>query len=220
MRRLRHTLIAWLVALLLCGGCSASVDPLPEVSSQDVEAGDLSGVEVDDGSPEAEAGSCSGYPAGPYGTSVGSTIKDHSFRDPKTDAMVLLSDLFLAPEESLKKLLFLNASAGWCPACKEEAVELKKVYAEYADKGLEVWFTLFEDQNGSPVSDAFWNSWVSTYNPTYPTYLDVDFGLGVYFNSASAPMNMLVRLDTMEIVYLQTGFDEDAVHDKLEEFLD
>jgi len=157
-----------------------------------------------------------GYPTGPYGQEVGTVAENHTFFDPETGETVELASLF----GGAKKMLLLNSSAGWCSVCKQEVVELKKKYAQYGDEGLEIWCTLFQDYAGDVPDDAFYQSWMATLKPSYPTFLDTDFQLGAYFDPDSAPMNMLIRLDTMEIVYLSTGFDPDEVEGEIAAFLE
>jgi hypothetical protein len=156
------------------------------------------------------------YPPAPYGQTTGNTIKNHSFLDPAADKVVKLSDLYKHPD---KKLLVINSSAGWCSACKQEAIALKGVYDTYKTEGLEIWFTLFQDYEGNPATVAFWDKWMATMKPNYPTILDTEFQLGDYFKVESTPMNMMVDLATMKIVYLQVGYNEAALKSKIAELL-
>jgi len=156
------------------------------------------------------------YPPPPYGGIPGAVIKNHKFLDPDNDVTVRLSDLYKHPE---KKVLLLNSSAGWCSVCKQELVELKGVYTEYAPKGLEIWYTLFQDYEGAKPDIAFYKDWVAKLKPNFPNLLDADFELGTYFNVEATPMNMIIRLDTMEIIYLQTGFDKVGVVTKIKQVL-
>ncbi len=157
------------------------------------------------------------YPAGPYGTKEGTIVANHSFFNPETGEDISFGDLRDAGE---KQLLFVTSGAGWCSACKQEAVELKADYDEFGPQGLEIWSTLFQDFVGDPADEGFWNVWKGQLTPNYPLLLDTDFVLGAYFNPDSAPMNMLIRLDTMEIVFLQTGFDPVAVKAEIKKFLE
>lgn len=170
---------------------------------------------VDERSPgEVTMGS---YPAGPYGTTVGSIAANHSFFDPASGADISFGDLRDAGE---KKLLLVTSGAGWCSACKQEAVELKANYDEYGPQGLEIWSTLFQDFVGDPADEGFWNVWKGQLSPNYPLLLDVDFVLGSYFNPDSAPMNMLIDLESMEIIFLTTGFDPATVESEIKKFLE
>ena len=98
-------------------GCdSGSDDGLDTVTQPDEGgAGDGEVEEAGDGGDLA-------YPAGPYGKTVGSIVADLTFHDPATGSSVSLSSLYRHPD---KKVLLLTAGAGWCAACKEEAVEMR-----------------------------------------------------------------------------------------------
>jgi hypothetical protein len=157
------------------------------------------------------------YPAGPYGTEEGTIIANHSFFNPETGKDISFAELRAAGE---KQLLFVTSGAGWCSACKQEAVELKAKYIEYGPQGLEIWSTLFQDFVGDPADEGFWNVWKGQLTPNYPLLLDADFVLNIYFNPDSAPMNMLIRLETMEILFLQTGFDPAVVEAQIKKFLE
>ena len=156
------------------------------------------------------------YPQPPYGKTVGTIIEDHSFLIPGDNTVVKLSDYY---QHETKKLLLINASAGWCGACKQEAGELNGTFAEYGPKGLDILYTLFEDWNGGPVSQEFYEGWMAQYGGDYTTVLDTTFEMGIYFNVEATPMNMLVDLETMEIVWLETGFNAAKLEARLDELL-
>lgn len=154
------------------------------------------------------------YPPPPYGSVPGTVIKDHKFLDPEKNLTVRLSDLYQHPE---KKVLLLVSAAGWCPVCQQELQELMPVYTEYAPQGLEIWYTLFEDYKGNPPTLAFWKDWMIKLKPNFPNLLDTNFELGNYFFMEARPTNMVIRLDTMEIIYLQTGLDMIGILNKIKQ---
>jgi len=156
------------------------------------------------------------YPQPPYGKTVGTVIADHHFLIPGDNIIVKLSDYY---QHETKKILLINASAGWCGACKQEAVELNNTFAEYGPQGFDILFTLFEDWNGGPVGEEFYDAWMDQYGGDYTTVLDPEFELGIYFNVEATPMNMLLDLETMTIVWLETGFNPMALGAKLDELL-
>jgi len=156
------------------------------------------------------------YPAPPYGKTPGTIIEDHSFLIPTDNTIVKLSDYY---QHETKKVLLINASAGWCGACKTEAVELNSTLAEFGPRGFDILYTLFEDWNGGAPTPEFYDGWVDQYGGDYTTVLDTNFEMGVYFNVEATPMNMLVDLETMEIVWLETGFNPFALAGKLDELL-
>ena len=156
------------------------------------------------------------YPPAPYGKTVGGVIKNHTFWDPEMDKQLKLSQMY---QHSRKRILLINASAGWCVYCKEEAYELRAVYEEHGPRGLEIWFTLFQDYDGQAPTKAFWDKWMNALKPTYPTLLDTAFEMGAYFNVDATPMNMIVDLSSMKIVYLQTGYDKTGLINKINQLL-
>ena len=201
----RMFILVLAAAMAISVGCDSGSDDgsgEPDtVTATDEGSGGNGEVEAGDGGSDS-------YPAGPYGMEVGSIIEDLTFFDPAAGAEVSLSSLY---QHTDKKVLLLTSGAGWCAACKEEAVEMKAQYDEYGPKGLEIWSTLFQDYNGEPPTEAFWQAWKGQLTPNYPLLLDADFALEPYFNPESAPMNMVIVLETMEITLLETGFDPAAV---------
>ena len=156
------------------------------------------------------------YPAPPYGKTPGTIIEDHHFLIPTDNTIVKLSDYY---QHETKGVLLINASAGWCGACKQEATELNNTFAEFGPRGFDILFTLFEDWDGGAPTLEFYEGWMGQYGGDYSTVLDTNFELGVYFNVEATPMNMLVDLGTMEIVWLETGFNPFALAEKLDELL-
>ncbi len=194
-----------------------TVDNPADLSAPDESAlGDVTDSPDDVPLEEAYVPPKTDYPPAPYGQTTGTTLKNHSFLDPSTEKVVKLSDLYKHPD---KKLLVINSSAGWCSACKQEAIALKAVYDTYKTEGLEIWFTLFQDYEGNPSTVSFWQKWMATMKPNYPCLLDTEFQLGDYFKVESTPMNMMVDLTTMQIVYLQVGYNEAGLKSKIAELL-
>lgn len=214
MRRFWLLSLFCLTLAVTAVGCdgSTSEDATPDT----VEATDTPSLGTDQAEAPDDAAATGDYPAGPYGTTEGAIIENHSFYDPAAGTDVSFEDL----RNTDKKLLLLTSGAGWCSACKLEATELEPKYDEYGPQGLEIWSTLFQDFNGNPATEGFWNNWKAQFNPNYPLLLDADFVLSAYFNPDSAPMNMLIRLDTMEIIFLKTGFDPVVVEGEIKKFLE
>lgn len=156
------------------------------------------------------------YAPPPYGVVANTTIKNHSFYDPKSNSVVKLSSLYQHPE---KKVLVISSAAEWCSACKSEAWALKSFYDTYSPKGAEIWYLLFEDKDGLPVDVPSWQRWMNQINPNYPTYMDSSFETGLYFQASATPMNMVVDLSNMRIVYLVTGYDETGMENAVKKVL-
>jgi thiol-disulfide isomerase/thioredoxin len=145
------------------------------------------------------------------GSLVGKVLPNLTFRDPVAGTDVT-TDSFKASGHT--KALLLNASAGWCTVCKAEAPELAAWHEQYADQGLAILYTVFEDADGAPASDAFAKGWCGALELPFTCLVDAAFasggGLSGYFDPSSAPLNLLVRASDMTIVYAATGFDADS----------
>jgi hypothetical protein len=98
--------------------------------------------------------------------------------------------------------------------CKAEAPELAAWHEEYADQGLTILYTVFEDADGDPAGDAFAKGWCGALDLPFTCLVDGAFasggGLSSYFDPSSAPLNLLVRASDLTIVYAATGFDADS----------
>lgn len=147
------------------------------------------------------------YPEGPYGVNEGEVLQDLSFQLPE-GGEISLSDI---RNMEGAKLLMVSTSAGWCTACIEEQPKLQSFYETYGPQGLQVMVSLFQDQNYSPATRALAKQWQVQYNLDIMIVADPDFVWDAYYDSSLTPMNMIVRLEDMTILYLKTGFDESTV---------
>lgn len=152
------------------------------------------------------------YPEGPFGTAEGAAIENHLFLQPDgadLDFQALRSD------ESAS-LLLLSTAAGWCTACIEEQGFLESQYNDRKADGLVVMVSVFEDQSFQPADAELAANWVESYNVTFPVVADPAFVLSEYYDESVTPMNMLVDLDTMEILHIVTGTDQSAIEALIE----
>jgi thiol-disulfide isomerase/thioredoxin len=147
------------------------------------------------------------YPAGPYGVNEGEILQDLAFLLPEGDEL-RLSDI---RNIDGAKILMVSTSAGWCTACIEEQPKLQSFYETYGPQGLQVMVSLFEDQNYNPATHALAKQWQAQYDLDIWIVADPDFVWDAYYDSSLTPMNMIVRLEDMTILYLKTGFDESTV---------
>lgn len=200
-------LAALLALSLVLAGVAACSD---DGSDNDTDSGSSTdtgngGTDVGDGSGDT-GGVASDYPAGPYGTSVDAVIANHVFQ--QIDGTDLsFGDL----RDAGKTVLFLNTAAGWCTACREEQPAIEALYGQYAGQGLEVLVTVFEDNSSAVATLEFVESWRDQYSLSFPVVLDEAFVMQDYYDASATPMNMVVNLRTMEIVYISTGEDLDTV---------
>jgi len=90
--------------------------------------------------------------------------------------------------ESLKgKIIVLNFWATWCPPCRAEIPDFKKVYSEYRDKGVEI-LGVSLDHKGWGVIKPFLEQW----EINYPVVLG---GAGIardYGNVRSIPTTFII----------------------------
>lgn len=161
----------------------------------------------DSASAQCADGAPTGYPAGPFGVSTGQTLENLSFVD-ISGAPLSLEDLRTQGD---KTLLLISTTAGWCTACREEAPKLESLYQEFGCDGLEVMVAYFEDQNFQPAQLIHAQQWQMQYGLSHTVVADTPNAFSAYYDTAAAPMNMIVDLCTMEILSIDTGFDESKV---------
>ena len=149
------------------------------------------------------------YPDAPYGREVGDRIEDLRFVGLDGEN-VGLSELYF---DSRTRLLLVTTSAEWCTACIKEQPKLEDLYQRYRSRGLNVLVALFEDANFEPATPALAQSWVDRHSLSFPVYADpvVPSTFSPYYDVSLTPMVMLIDVEQMEIIYLNQGFDEEAV---------
>ncbi len=160
------------------------------------------------------------YPAGPYGTSIGSTIANLSWTgyadtDADTDSdpfnesprTFKLEEYFVGKDAG-SRIIVINASAGWCSVCQDEAPSLESFYGSYGSRGLRIVTALFEDDGGSPADTSFAKAWGDYFNLGFPVMADPSDVLSPYYQENSVPMNIFVDASDMTIVDIVHGYDD------------
>ncbi|HEX6275760.1 MAG TPA: hypothetical protein VFZ53_22115 [Polyangiaceae bacterium] len=212
-------------AVLVLLGCGS--EPLEGVADEPAT------VPVTPGdAPSGEFRPIAAYPPGPYGSTRGAVIADHTFlgwRDPVRSAYdenrleeVRLSD-FHDPRGGRTELIVINASAVWCPACRTEmaTIDAQGLAEAYGRAGVALLGTLFEDARGRPATPrdlALWGNELS-FRVAFPLVLDPALKLGPYFAQSVTPLNLVVDANTMEILAVFMGYSESLwwfVDDELE----
>lgn len=205
--------------LLVLAGCSSQpLDP-----SQGSPNPETPGPETPDPeTPEVEGDFRSvSYPAGPYGTEVGSVIANLSFlgwRDPVAagyDANALervsFSDFYDPGGERGLEVIVVNASAVWCTVCQTEFADMKNaaVYSRFKQVGVEIIGTLFEDAVGDPATPSDLTLWGNSTRRAieFPLVLDPGLKMGAYFTSDATPLNLVIDARTMRILHSFMGYD-------------
>lgn len=169
-----------------------------------------------DASTSSDAGGAFSYPVGPYGTGVGGTLAPLEFVTPADELWSFDADVFQDPDA---KVMLLTTTAGWCTACLEEQPVLNELHAEYAADGLRVVVSIFEDSSFSPATAEDALGWQTRHQLEPAVVADPEFVLAAYYDRSVTPMNMLVTVGSMKIIYLETGFDEDEIRELLESLL-
>jgi thiol-disulfide isomerase/thioredoxin len=157
------------------------------------------------------------YPSGPYGLDVGSTIDNLNFTTPD-DQRLQLKDLY---DVDHNRVLLVTTSAEWCTACIKEQPKLKELYERYSSFGLNIMVTLFQDDAFSPATPQLAQTWKERYELPFLVTADPlePSTFSPYYDINLTPMVMLVDVQTMKIMYLTQGFDEEQVVDLIETML-
>ena len=180
--------------------------------------GDTPDPTVCEAPPTCAGGTPTSYPNGPFASDdspVGDTLPDHVFTTPAGEELSF-SDLRSAGG---KTLLLISTTAGWCTACIEEQPKLESYYQQYGCDGLEVMVAIFEDASFNPAKAANAQQWQQQYGLSFPVVADTENVLSAYYDKGAAPLNMVVDLCTMEVLYSGIGFDETAVTAQIESHL-
>ncbi len=118
------------------------------------------------------------YPAGKEGT----VVPDFKVKD-KTGKEVSLSEL-----RQGKKYVLIDFWASWCNPCRKEIPNLKKLYAQYNDKGFEI-VSISIDQK-----KADWEKALKEEGLTWPNFLD-ETGVAALYKVKFVPTMYLITSD-------------------------
>lgn len=136
------------------------------------------------------AGGGSAYPAGPYGTAVGSVAADGAFQgwaDPAGAAYdaakltgVRLGDYYDPTGELGHELLVVNACSPWCVQCQVLYDTLPAKGAEYAAKGVVTIGAIAEQGPGVPETSDDLAAWGQSHGVGFPLVLDPENKLAAF----------------------------------------
>jgi len=144
------------------------------------------------------------YPTANIGTAEGSVLANHTFTLPD-GGNYTLDEVFFDADN---RLLMLVTASGWCGACIEEQPKLQALYDAHADAGLMLVVAVFQDDQFVAADPEDAGLWKSRFDLTFPVVADAPFVLGDYYDASQTPMIMMVDVDTMQILSIETGFNE------------
>lgn len=172
------------------------------------------------------------YPDGPYGFTEGQVIAalswsgyadsdadpdDNPFNEPVTT--VSLEDYYQGFDPGAR-IILINASAGWCSVCQEEAGYLVDIYAEYRSRGARIITALFQDTSGYAADTEFAKAWGEYFELTSAVVADPNDLLAPYYEEDTVPLNIFVDASNMVIVEVHHGFDNWTTRQIFDSYVD
>lgn len=157
------------------------------------------------------------YPQGPYGANEGAILENMRFDgylDPSPERAlhegpfsigVELQD-FRRDRPQLKYLL-LNVAAEWCAGCRVEAEAFVERSPGWRNRGGEIFSVLIEDRNLNPALPFHLERWSRLLLLNYPTVHDPEGFVERVLRPAVLPLNLIIEVDTMEILESHEGED-------------
>jgi thiol-disulfide isomerase/thioredoxin len=157
------------------------------------------------------------YPTGPYGSQEGATMRNHSLQgyvdkngngSASDDGVSSwsLDQLYCRAVQGQLKALLVNISASWCSSCQAEQPDLKQFYAQAKARGVEMAEIMWDFSSQTEAKQ-----WVDYFG--LPFMIGFDFSeseMGDY-NTGSVPINLVVNLKTMKIVWIGSEFDPSTI---------
>lgn len=240
---MRRHLTSLLVIAFLAVGCGGDNDQNPGTPTPDTGT---TAPEADAGTtlpPEQDASTepACDYPTGPYGTETGDMVENFEFEgyaDPDylcKPAAALKMDLSTKRTLSFKdyycnstcpdqkrRLLWVIVSAGWCGPCQEEVAATQAQFEQGAiDPRVHLINLIYETDKATPITEEFTQLWAENnlFTLSFPIGMDPTFRMAAYFDRDAVPFNMLVDLETMRIIFRQTGSNLPAVGQALHNYL-
>ena len=165
------------------------------------------GDSAEDSGDVVDSGPREGYPAAPYGVTENAIIEDLTFLSPDGSDFSLQS----VYADGNNRLLLITTAAGWCTACIEEQPWLEQLYGEYSGRGLAILVAVFEDANFNAATPELAGEWAENHAVTFPVVADPEFLFEPYYDATSTPMNMIVDVTSMEILWVVSGGDKTTV---------
>ena len=163
---------------------------------------------------------CWGYPCetpSGYGDRVGDVIEDNTFIAGNAEARgygirndtpneFALSHAYKdrASAGGRWKGALIFVTTGWCPYCGAEAVVLEERYQHYLAQGILFIAIVAQDATGTTATALYAEGHSNDYGWTFPTVAG-EFPTRYWPNQVGYPLNMILDLETMEIVKSDAG---------------
>ena len=176
------------------------------------------------GAPDA-SGVCglpadAGYPSNP-GFGINEVIADYTWTgrlsgisSPTTT--LSLHDYYNPDCSKPLKYMFITVSAFWCQACKDEATHLNDMLAKYGPKGVIIVTDIAQRLDRSITTQTDVDAWIESFHLQTAVVTDPGFQLQAFFDPSTMPLDLIIDLRTMTVVYDTTG----SVLPSVESFLD
>ena len=165
--------------------------------------------------PEQSVDRRGDYPTGPYGAVTGSILENLNFagffsEGPQTGLSNKFAegiDFQQVRELDAYRFMLINVAAEWCTGCRVEAQLLPGKFAAWAENGGYVFSIIIEDTFTRPAARSNLERWLSTYPLNYTMVHDPQGLINDRFAPTGLPLNVIVDLDTMEILNQRVGED-------------
>ena len=186
--------------------------------------------ELPKGASEPEGCFAPAYPSAPYGSELGSVLRnlcfqgwrapDRGARSEATLEPIALSD-FYDPDGSLGvKVLLVNTAAVWCSACRIEHETLPEHARELGPRGLAVLSALFQNQDRNPATVDNLALWAEVFSSNFPLVLDPSYRFGPFASAETAPLNLVIDARTMTLIAKFVGDQATIMWPTIERALD
>lgn len=155
------------------------------------------------------------YPEGPYGVQNGDIIENLVFTGFFAQTSTTGLDPDLNPNIDFQQVrrdgryryMLINVAAEWCSGCRIEAELLPDKFVDWGKRGGYVFSVLTEDRVSRPATEPNLRRWVSTFPINYTMVYDPRANINGKFAPPGLPLNVIVDLDTMQIVNQKVGED-------------
>ncbi len=157
------------------------------------------------------------YPPEPYGSAVNDTLENLSFSgylkltpgvvDPMVDEYVEGLSFQQIRETGAYDYMILNIAAEWCAGCRVEANQLPPLYNDWASRGGFVMSVLTENTASLRARRRHLDSWVANFPINYTMVHDPGGGIITTFGYDTLPLNVIVRLEDMQVLAVVFGED-------------